>query len=183
MDDHRLTIAQINALDRDDFVERLGCLYEGEPWMVTAAWFERPFANAAALERTLADIVRRAPEERQVALIEAHPDLVGRAALAGTLTRDSTAEQAAAGLDPHRLSPDEIAAFDEFNTAYRGRFGFPFVICARENKKESILAGFAARLDHHREQEIATALDEIAKIAHYRLLDVLQPADAARERA
>jgi OHCU decarboxylase len=170
----RLTLAEINALDADAFVDRLGSLYEGDPWMVAEAWHARPFADAADLERALDDVVRRAPEERQVALIEAHPDLVGRAALAGTLTRDSTAEQAAAGLDPLRLTPDEIATFDEFNTAYRARFGFPFVICARENRKESILAGFACRLDHSRAREIATALDEIAKIAHYRLLDVLE---------
>lgn len=169
----RLTMAQINALDRDAFVERLGSLYEGEPWMVAEAWPARPFADASALERALDDAVRRAPEERQVALIEAHPDLVGRAALAGTLGRESTEEQAAAGLAPHRLTPDEIAAFDELNTAYRGRFGFPFVICARENQKERILAGFADRLQHGRRQEIDTALDEIARIAHYRLLDLL----------
>src|SRR3712207_836951 len=99
----RLTLAEINALDADAFVDRLGSLYEGDPWMVAEAWHARPFADAADLARELDDVVRRAPEERQVALIEAHPDLVGRAALAGTLTRDSTAEQAAAGLDPHRL--------------------------------------------------------------------------------
>ena len=169
-----LTIAEINALDRDAFVERLGFLYEGPPWMVAEAWSARPFIDTSALERALTDVVQRAPEERQIALIEAHPDLVGRAALAGTLTPASTAEQAAAGLDPHRLSPAEIATFGELNAAYRERFGFPFVICARDNKKDAILAGFATRLDHSREHEIATALAEIAKIAHYRLLDVLE---------
>jgi 2-oxo-4-hydroxy-4-carboxy-5-ureidoimidazoline decarboxylase len=98
---------------------------------------------------------------------------VGRAALAGTLTPESNREQASAGLD--RLTPDEIATFARLNAAYRDRFGFPFVICARENKKESILAGFSARLGHAREREIATALDEIARIAHSRLLDFVDP--------
>lgn len=168
-----LTIAEINVLDRDAFVDRLGFLYEGSPWVVAEAWHARPFADQAELERSLTAAVTRAPEQRQIALIEAHPDLVGRAALAGTLTPESTKEQAAAGLDPHRLSPEDIATFDELNTAYRERFGFPFVICARDNKKESILAGFAARIDHSRKREIAAALAEIAKIAHYRLLDVL----------
>ncbi len=168
-----LTIAEINALDRGAFVERLGFLYEGSPWMVAEAWPARPFNDANALERALTDVVQRAPEERQIALIEAHPDLVGRAALAGTLTAASTEEQAAAGLDPHRLSPEEIATFGELNAAYRERFGFPFVICARDTKKDAILTGFAARLEHSREQEIVTALAEIAKIAHYRLHDLL----------
>ena len=92
-----------------------------------------------------------------MALIQAHPDLVGRAALAGTLTPESTSEQAAAGLD--RLTQAEIADFQSISTRqYQARFGFPFVICARENKKASILAGFAARLQHTREQEIENAL-------------------------
>jgi 2-oxo-4-hydroxy-4-carboxy-5-ureidoimidazoline decarboxylase len=119
--------------------------------------------------------MRAAPVERQVALIRAHPDLVGRAALAGTLTPESAGEQAAAGLD--RLTPDEVATFTQLNATYRDRFGFPFVICARGNKKESILAGFDGRLDNTREREIATALDEIAKIAHFRLLDIVGPID------
>ena len=96
---------------------------------------------------------------------------MGRAALAGTLTPESTDEQAAAGLD--RLSPEEITTFTRLNMAYHDCFGFPFVICARENKKESILAGFATRLQHSRSREIETALDEIAKICWYRLRDTL----------
>jgi OHCU decarboxylase len=112
-----------------------------------------------------------AGQERQLALIRAHPDLVGRAALAGTLTPESTGEQAAAGLD--RLAPEEIAAFNRLNAAYRERFGFPFVICARENKKASIMAGFEARLANTRAPEISAALGEIAKIAYWRLHDAI----------
>jgi 2-oxo-4-hydroxy-4-carboxy-5-ureidoimidazoline decarboxylase len=112
-----------------------------------------------------------AGEERQVALLRAHPDLVGRAALAGTLGAASTQEQAAAGLD--HLSPGEVAAFQRLNAQYRVKFGFPFVICARENKKASILAGFAARMGNPREQEIAAALAEVAKICRLRLLDAV----------
>ena len=168
------SIEEINGLDREAFVARLGFLFEGSPWIAGEAWQARPFAGRADLHRALCEVVERAPPERQLALIRAHPDLVGRAALAGTLGRESTGEQAAAGLDPDRLSPEEIAAFGELNRAYRERFGFPFVICARENKKDSILAGFKVRLDNSRDREIAVALAEIAKIAHYRLLDVMR---------
>jgi OHCU decarboxylase len=171
------TIAEVNTLDRDGFVARFGGLYEGSPWIAAEAWADRPFADRAALHRALQAVVARATPARQLALIRAHPDLVGRAALAGTLGRASTAEQAAAGLEAERLSPDDVAAFAELNRTYRDRFGFPFVICARENKKDRILAGFAARLNNPRDDEIAVALSEIAKICHHRLADVL-PEDA-----
>ncbi len=89
----------------------------------------------------------------------------------GRLTKESTAEQSAAGLT--QLTPEEISAFDRYNTAYRSKFGFPFIICARENKKATILAAFPVRLKNSRQQEIQTALAEIAKIAKLRLLDAV----------
>jgi OHCU decarboxylase len=169
MTEPSLTLAQVNALDRPGFVAALGHLFEGPPWIVEAAWDARPFTSLDDLHAATIAVMYAAPVERQVALIQAHPDLVGRAALAGTLTPASTGEQAAAGLDS--LSPDEIATFTRLNAEYRERFDFPFVICARENKKESILAGFAQRMGHTRDEEITTALTEIAKICHLRLLD------------
>lgn len=166
-----LTMQEINCFDKHQFVAALGSLFEGPPWIVEAAWPARPFEGRDALYEALHAAMHGAPEGQQVALIQAHPDLVGRAALAGTLTPASTQEQAAAGLD--RLTPDEIATFTRLNAAYHERFGFPFVICARENKKESILAGFAARLHHTREEEVQSALQEIAKIGRLRLLDTV----------
>jgi OHCU decarboxylase len=109
---------------------------------------------------------------QQVALLSAHPDLVGRAALEGRLSPASASEQAAAGLN--RLTPEEVAAFQYYNQAYRARFGFPFVICVREKKKESILAGFAERLSHSYAQEIHLALNEVAKICALRLYDLVE---------
>jgi OHCU decarboxylase len=165
----QVTLAEINHLDREQFVAALGDLFEGSPWIVELAWFARPFASVAALHQALCAVMYGAPIERKVALIQAHPDLVGRAALAGTLSPASTGEQAAAGLD--QLTADEIATFQRLNAEYRARFGFPFVICARENKKDSILAGFAVRLQNTREREIETALGEVAKICALRLRD------------
>jgi 2-oxo-4-hydroxy-4-carboxy-5-ureidoimidazoline decarboxylase len=171
-----LTLDQLNALDREDFVAALSGLFEGPPWIVDQVWAARPFASRDALYDALCHIMFDAPVERQVALIRAHPDLVGRAALAGTLTPASTAEQAAAGLD--QLTPEQIAAFARLNAEYQQRFGFPFVICARANKTQSILAGFGERIGHSREKEIATALGEVAKICRLRLMDTV----AADER-
>src|SRR5688500_7543530 len=116
----------INALGRDEFVERFGEVFEASPWVAAAAWERRPFANPRELHAAMADAVRQAPRDRQLDLIRAHPDLAGRAAIAGDVTEHSRDEQASAGLD--RLTPEEHEAFTRANTAYRERFGFPFVI-------------------------------------------------------
>lgn len=167
-----LALSAVNALDRGAFTAALAGLFEGPPWIVTAAWPARPFASLDALHQALCAVMYDASEAQQVALLRAHPDLVGRAARAGTLSPASTGEQAAAGLD--RLTPDEIATFDRLNHEYRERFDVPFVICARENKKDNILAGFAARLQHTRAQEIRIALGEVAKICVLRLHDLIR---------
>ncbi len=169
----RWTIADVNAWDREEFVARLGFLFEHAPAIVDSAWTSRPFGTRDDVHRALTTAIAQSGEEAQVELIQTHPDLVGRAARAGTLTRASTSEQQAAGLDPGRLTADEIAQFSDLNESYKRRFGFPFVICARENTKATILAGFSTRLGNSREVEIATALAEIAKICWYRLADTV----------
>jgi 2-oxo-4-hydroxy-4-carboxy-5-ureidoimidazoline decarboxylase len=112
-----------------------------------------------------------APVERQLALVRAHPDLAGRLAQAGALTADSAREQAAAGLD--RLTPQESSEIVRLNDAYKARFGFPFVICARLNAKADILASMRSRVANGPEQELSTALAEIAKIARLRLSEAI----------
>ncbi len=165
------SLAKLNSLTREEFVRVVGPVFEHSPWIAEAACGDRPFADLENLWVALMAVVQSAGEEKQVGLIQAHPDLVGRAALAGTLTPESNQEQASAGLG--QLSAEEIAAFQRNNQAYRERFGFPFVICARLNKKEAILKGFETRLQHAREQEIKAALAEIGKIARLRLQDLL----------
>lgn len=165
------SVADLNRLDRDAFVAAVGHAFEHSPWIAAAAWERRPFADLAALHAAMVAVVAGAGEARQLALIRAHPDLAGRVALAGELTAASSREQAAAGLTA--LSAGELARFTAYNDAYRARFGFPFVICARANRKDAILAAFPVRLANGREQEIATALGEIGKIAWLRLLDAI----------
>ena len=160
----------LNSLSRDDFVRVIGPAFEQSPWIAEVTWKKRPFASVEQLHEALCQTVQNADEEKQLELIRAHPDLVGRAAREGTLTRESTAEQASAGLN--NLSPAEMELFRKQNAAYRERFGFPFIICARLNGKEAILEAFRIRLDHSRPQEIGAALDEIFKIASWRLQDL-----------
>ncbi len=168
---NHLLLVQLNALPRDAFISALSDLFEGPPWIVEQAEGNRPFHTLDDLYSSLIHVMDSAPRDQQLALLRAHPDLVGRAALAGTLSPASTAEQSAAGLDA--LTPAEIADFSRLNTEYQAKFGFPFVICARENKKDSILAGFAARLNNSPDDETATALAEVAKICRLRLLDTV----------
>jgi 2-oxo-4-hydroxy-4-carboxy-5-ureidoimidazoline decarboxylase len=119
------------------------------------------------LHEKLCGVVAASTLQEQLALITAHPDLVGRMAL----TNESASEQAAAGLTA--LTPQEIDQFQRYNAAYREKFGFPFVICARQNRKDAILAAFPVRLANTRQQEIAAALGEIYKIARLRLADAV----------
>jgi 2-oxo-4-hydroxy-4-carboxy-5-ureidoimidazoline decarboxylase len=161
-------LSQINGMTPEEFVTVAGPVFEHSPWVAERSSTERPFSSLDAMHAAMVTVVQRASAEEQLALIGAHPDLVGRA----VLTPESRGEQAAAGLMD--LSPEERDAFDRYNRAYKERFGFPFVICARLNKKEAILAAFPRRLQNTPEQERATALEEISKIARLRLEDLIR---------
>lgn len=167
------TIDEINALPQDAFTRLIGLVFEHSPWIAERTWIQRPFTGFKPLYRALCKTVTDAGPESQLALIRAHPDLAGRLARAGQLTRESSREQAGAGLD--QLTPDEIERLQKGNDAYKSRFGFPFIICARLNQKDSILAALERRLPHSREQEVKMALEEIFKIAELRLRDLIAP--------
>jgi OHCU decarboxylase len=167
----QLSIEALNAMDQAHFADALGFAFEKSPWIAAEAWAARPFADRAALHRAMATVVERASQEQQIALIRAHPDLAGKAAIARELTAESTREQASAGLD--QLTPAEFARFTALNDAYRAQFGFPFVICVREHTRSSILNAFETRLHHDAAAEVTTALGEIFKIADLRLRDAV----------
>jgi 2-oxo-4-hydroxy-4-carboxy-5-ureidoimidazoline decarboxylase len=165
-------LSELNQASRERFVGSLGHLFEHSPWVAEQTWARRPFADAAALHAALCATMRAAPRDRQLALIRAHPDLAGRLAQQRRLTAESTREQASAGLD--QLTDAELADFTARNEAYRARFGFPFIICARLNAKAAILAAMEQRVENAPEAEFAAALGEIEKIAWLRLEDVLR---------
>lgn len=161
-------LAELNGATPGEFRRLLGAAFENSPWVAERSAAKRPFATREELHAAMCDTVQSAATEEKLALIRAHPDLVGRA----VLTTESQSEQASAGLG--NLTPDEVARFQEYNADYRDRFGFPFVICARVNKKDAILSAFPARLRNSPEKEIETALEEIYKIAELRLRDLVQ---------
>jgi 2-oxo-4-hydroxy-4-carboxy-5-ureidoimidazoline decarboxylase len=166
-----VSLRELNERDQAGFVTVCGPLFENSPWIAARAWLKKPFGSLDALHRELAATVEGATPREQIALISAHPDLVGKLARDQRLSPESRGEQAAAGLE--EISEAERKRFERFNREYREKFGFPFVICARENRKEAILAAFPTRLAHTRGEEIAAALAEIAKIARLRLMDAV----------
>ena len=161
-------LAELNALEPAEFTRIIGPVFEHSPWVAARTAAQRPFRSRENLHAALVATVSKATEDEKLALIRAHPDLIGDA----HLTAASQAEQASAGL--RDASPEEANQFREFNRKYRERFGFPFVICARLNKKDAIAAAFPLRLRNSREQEMETALQEISKIAELRLQDLVQ---------
>jgi 2-oxo-4-hydroxy-4-carboxy-5-ureidoimidazoline decarboxylase len=163
----RVTLAALNRASPEDFTAALGAVFEHSPWVAEAAWPAAPFATTGDLHAAMVAAVRSAPEQQRLALICAHPDLAGSAARSGTMTADSAAEQAGAGLLD--LSDGEFEHLQRLNTAYRDRFGFPFIIAVRRHSKASLLAAFEARLAQSRDAEVETALGEIFAITALRL--------------
>ena len=162
-----VSLDELNAAGRVQFLAALGDIFEHSPWVAEIAAGQRPFATLASLYQSLQTALLGADPERQLAVIKAHPDLAGKAARAGSLTADSTAEQASAGLD--RLSEAEYAAFGRLNEAYKARFGFPVIICVRRHTKESILHQLERRCEHDAATERAAAIAEILRIVALRL--------------
>jgi 2-oxo-4-hydroxy-4-carboxy-5-ureidoimidazoline decarboxylase len=154
-------------------VAQFGGVFEASPWIAREAWEQRPFGSVEGLHAAMVWVVEHSPRSARIELIRAHPDLAGKAAIAGVLTPESTREQAAAGLD--RLTPAQYDRITGLTAAYRERFGFPFVVCAREQTADSIIAAAASRLDADPSEEERTALSEIAKIARLRLDDMVRP--------
>jgi 2-oxo-4-hydroxy-4-carboxy-5-ureidoimidazoline decarboxylase len=166
-----LSLAELNMLAADEFVDRLGGVFEHSPWLAEAVADQRPFASVEALHAAMCAALAAVGAPRQLELIRAHPELAGRAAIAGTLTAASREEQAGAGLDA--CSAEEFAELHALNTAYRQRFELPFILAVRGHSRHSIIASMRARLGNSREAEIAEALRQIERIAALRLADIV----------
>lgn len=169
-----LTLEQLNAADRPAFTACLEGIYEHSPWIADQTWAQRPFRTLAHLKHALAQTVRLAPQQAQLDLIRAHPELAGKAAVAGQLTAASTHEQSQAGLS--HCSADEFARLQQLNADYNARFGWPFILAVRGPRgtglgRTEIIAAFERRLRHHPDQERAECLRQIHRIAELRLHD------------
>lgn len=163
------TISDINALSAEAFVEAFGDVAEHSPWVAEVAAAARPFASRDGMIAAFEGAILAADPERQLALIRAHPDLAGRAAIAGEIAEESRREQAGAGLDS--LTLEEFARFTDLNARYRETFGFPFILAVKGATKGLILSSFETRLGNDSQKERQTALLQIARIVRFRLED------------
>ncbi len=161
------------ALDRDGFIARFGAVYEHSPWIaetVFEAGLTPRHDRPSGLHEAMRKVVEASPRDRQLALLRAHPDLAGKLAIVGGLTAQSASEQAGAGLD--RCTPEEFSRFTSLNDAYKTKFGFPFIIAVRGKSRGEILAAFETRSINDAVSEFRTALDEVHKIALFRLREL-----------
>jgi OHCU decarboxylase len=150
------------------FVERYGGIYEHSPWIAERA--EAHLQGEVTIDdiaRVMADVLDNATTEQQLELIRAHPDLAGKAQLAGALTAESSDEQSSAGLD--QCTAAEYEQFQSLNGDYKQKFGFPFVMAVRDSSRQEILRAFESRLHNTHAFEFEAALQEIHKIAALRL--------------
>lgn len=162
-----------DLIDEEQFLQLFGGIYEKSPWIVQQLWHKtegHPPADLDVFAMALAEIVDTSSAEQKLDLIRAHPDLAGRAALAGELTDESKSEQSSAGLD--QCTPAELEQFQEFNNRYKSKFGFPFIMAVRGANRHQILNGFAERIDNDRATETARAIAEIHRIAMLRLTEI-----------
>lgn len=162
-----MRLNELNACAQTAFVAILGGIFEHSPWVAERASNARPFASSDTLHAAMMRAVREAPDEKQLALLRAHPELAGKAAVRGELTTDSTKEQAGAGLS--ECSPEEFARLTALNAAYNAKFGFPFILAVNGHDRTSILCEFARRVDNDRATEFEEALIQVARITRFRL--------------
>ena len=168
-----ISLTEVNAMAAPEFIARFGDVAEHAPWVAERAETRRPFASVEAMIAAFQVVVREATEAERLRLFRAHPDLAGRAAIAGKLAEASRKEQAGAGLD--RLTPEEFARFTDLNSRYLSRFGIPFIFAVKGATKHQILASFAERLSNDCETEYATALDQVCRIVGFRIADRVSP--------
>ncbi len=159
-----------STMSESAFVKRFGGIYEYSPWIAREVWrlgLSDEHSSVSGLSAVMGEYVLTADRERLLALIRAHPDLAGRAAVSGELTEESSSEQASAGID--QCSEEEFERFQHLNEAYKKKFDFPFVMAVKGSNRHKILAAFEERLKNDPETEFQRSLLEINKIARLRL--------------
>ncbi len=149
------------------FVAKYGGVYEHSPWVAKAAFK----AGIPDLSLEMRKVVEAAGADAQLTLLRAHPDLAGKLAKSGTLTQESTSEQASAGLD--QCTAAEFAEFTMLNDSYKAKFGFPYILAVKGRHRREILENFRNRINNTPKQEFREALDQVHQIAKLRLADIL----------
>ena len=159
-----------SQMTENEFIEFFGGVYEHSPWIPKTAWNQGltdRHNTPEGLSEIMTEVVANADHDKVLALINAHPDLAGKAALDGELTEESTSEQSGAGID--QCNAEEFEKFQFYNNAYKEKFGFPFIMAVKGSNRHQILDAFVVRVENDEETELQQAVAEINKIALFRL--------------
>jgi 2-oxo-4-hydroxy-4-carboxy-5-ureidoimidazoline decarboxylase len=164
----KMTLSELNSYPQDQFTKALTTIFEHSPWIPNQAWPARPFATVESLHQAMIDEVHRAPQEQQLQLLRAHPDLGARA----RMSRESTGEQTRAGLT--HLTADQLNHLRTQNDNYRAKFDFPFILAVKGATYDTIIQALNQRITRSREDELKEALRQVSKIARFRLNDLIK---------
>jgi len=162
-----------SKMQRDEFINVFGSIYEHSSWIAAAAYDMGLSSNHDKVDNLhvqMCLVLEHAQEQQKLALINAHPDLAGKAAIAGELTAASNNEQSGAGIN--NCSQDEFSRFSTLNAQYKEKFQFPFIMAVKDSNKLEILAAFEQRIHNDVPSEFRRALLEINKIALFRLCEL-----------
>ncbi len=176
-----IRLSEVNAMDQETFTRTFGGIFQGPTWPVERAYGFRPYADTLDLRRAFQEALFSTTQEEQLDLINSYPDL---GAAGGQRGADSLRDQSSLGLE--RLAEAEQEELTDLAAAYRERYGFPLIICVREQTSvEDLLQHGWERMGNPDVQEHAAALVEVAKIAGHRFDDLVagaNPIHSARRR-
>jgi 2-oxo-4-hydroxy-4-carboxy-5-ureidoimidazoline decarboxylase len=167
-------IDRLNAATRDEAIDLLEPLVERSRWVAELTVDERPFADHADLANALIETVLNAGTARQLDLFGVHPELAGREASENSMTIASTSEQGRLGL--LSLTNADARRLARLNTAYRERFGYPFIIALhRIADLRALFEAFERRISGSPQEEPAATLAEIASVIRSRSAQAFGP--------
>ena len=168
IDERKMTLDEINAMDKKAFVAAFGSVFEESPWAAQTAYNKIPFASLQEFKDNLCQVVDDASEEAKLNLLRAHPELGSKAKMADA----SVKEQRAAGISD---SEDSVRSnLLKLNEAYRTKFDFPYIIAVKGLTPADILENMQTRLNSDRETEFKECLSQVMRIAGFRLDDLLE---------
>jgi 2-oxo-4-hydroxy-4-carboxy-5-ureidoimidazoline decarboxylase len=161
-------INKINKLSRSEFVKVFANIFENTEWIAEELYNQIPFNNFEELSSKILNIFETATEEKQLKILNAHPDLANKTKI-GLLTPDSLKEQTNARLD--QCTEEEFNEFKKLNETYK-KFGFPFILAIKEKTKIEILDNFRKRISSDPKIEFKEAVKQVKQIASFRLKEL-----------
>ncbi len=163
-----------SELSQAEFLTVFGGVFEKSNWIAEAFFdlgMDSKYDNANNLHNAMVKIFRASSNQKKLKVLLAHPDLAGKLAQRGELTEESQNEQKSAGLN--QLTSNEFAEFQNLNTRYMNKHGFPFIIAVKGLTKLEILSEFRKRVNNSNEAEFYEACLQVERIAYIRIRDII----------